>query len=212
MKCNKQIHHWKTTGIILLLFVAIYLPTFLLMSLLHPKPNHVVPFVIGISFIITLCYIFFIRTRFDFSFVDFGFTNLQPKFFTSTFILSFPIALAITWILQFANEKSPLRDVSFKPWEMLVYFGIGAAIQEEIIFRGLLQTVLFKRLKNGLLSMILISILFALIHLSVGFFTALSALILSLFAGYSRVKSKSIWSAVLVHSIFNVCGIIWLNV
>jgi membrane protease YdiL (CAAX protease family) len=212
MKFNKRTHHLKTIGIILLLFVAIYLPTFLLISLLHPKPNHVVPLVIGISFIITLCFIFFIQTRFDFSFVDFGFTELQPKIFASTFILSFPIALAITWVLQFANEKNPLQDVSFKPWEMFVYFGIGAAIQEETIFRGLLQAVLFKRLKNGMLSMILISFLFALIHLSVGFFTALSALMLSLFAGYSRIKSKSIWSAVLVHSIFNVCGIIWLNV
>jgi membrane protease YdiL (CAAX protease family) len=203
-------NYLKAVGLSILLFVAVYAPIFLLISRLHVSANLIVPIVIVLSFFISIIYILLINKRLNFNFSDFGFNKPTSKLLIEAILIALPPALLLTWALQFVHEKNPFGDISFKTWELLLYFGLGAAIQEEIIFRGLLQFVMIKQSKNIVFSVIGIAILFALIHLEVGIFTALSALILGLIAGFYQHKSKSIWTSVCIHAVFNLCSIFWM--
>ncbi len=92
-----------------------------------------------------------------------------------------------------------------------LYFVVGAAIQEEIIFRGLLQTTLTRQFPAALsffgtslsYASIIVALLFGLIHLEVSPITAGAAFVLGLFSGELRHRSGSLLPAILVHAVFN---------
>jgi membrane protease YdiL (CAAX protease family) len=98
-----------------------------------------------------------------------------------------------------------------------LYFIIGTPIQEEVIFRGLLQTTLeqrlsvsFRTLGTSISSAVLIvAILFGFIHLAIGVATAVEALVLGLLAGELRRRSSSLLPAIVVHAIFNAFSAMW---
>jgi membrane protease YdiL (CAAX protease family) len=77
---------------------------------------------------------------------------------------------------------------------------------EEMLFRGLFQTMLRSILVNGWPSIAISSGLFALAHSNVGHWPALFAL--SLCMGYAYEKSGSLLRPIFIHSIFNAVGII----
>jgi membrane protease YdiL (CAAX protease family) len=212
MNTQKLLLFCKATGIVLILFIAVYSPPFLLVSLLHLHGKVIVPFIIVSSLMLAMIYILTITRRFGLAFFDFGFNRTNLKFLLPALAISLPVAIAITLALQYVHEKNPFGGVSFAIWELFLYFGIGASIQEEIIFRGLLQTVIIKRLGDHSMNFaaIIVAVLFAIVHLEVGIFTALGALALGLMAGILRNKSGSIWPSIIAHAIFNICSIIWV--
>jgi membrane protease YdiL (CAAX protease family) len=209
---TERLRYFYLAAICIGLFMAIYAPAFALISILGLLMTKVVPFVIGFTLLMSIVYIFVINKVRRITFSDFGFNRPVAKYFLIAALLALPIALLITWGLSFANEKSPLGDVAFTTVELFIYFGIGAAVQEEIIFRGLMQSLIRKELgeKSILFSVLLTAIFFALIHLQVGIFTALGALVLGLLAGYFRVKSNTVWAPIFIHAIFNLSSIIWM--
>jgi CAAX prenyl protease-like protein len=81
-----------------------------------------------------------------------------------------------------------------------LYFVVGAAIQEEMIFRGLLQTTLARRFPATLsffgtslsYAAIVVALLFGLIHLEVNPITAAAAFVLGLLSGELRLRSGSL--------------------
>jgi membrane protease YdiL (CAAX protease family) len=98
-----------------------------------------------------------------------------------------------------------------------VYFVIGASIQEEIIFRGLIQSMLERRwmvtfsLFGGSVSaaVVFTTVLFGVIHLEAGAVVALGAIILGLIAGELRRCSGSLLPAIIVHALFNCVDAVW---
>ncbi|MEO6871383.1 MAG: JDVT-CTERM system glutamic-type intramembrane protease [Chthoniobacterales bacterium] len=100
---------------------------------------------------------------------------------------------------------------------IILYFIIGSPIQEEVVFRGLLQTTLEQRLGASFsflgisvaVATLIIAILFGLIHLAIGVATAIAAFVLGLLAGELRRRSSSLLPAIVLHVIFNACSAIW---
>ena len=89
-----------------------------------------------------------------------------------------------------------LPTVLFRPWMTFLCFVVGAAIQEEIIFRGLLQTTLAQRIPATLsffgtslsYASIIVALLFGLIHLKINPITA-AALCSGFFRGNSDTEA-----------------------
>ena len=77
---------------------------------------------------------------------------------------------------------------------------------EEMLFRGLFQTMLRSFLAKPWLSIAISSSLFAIVHQSPGHWPALFAL--SMCLGYSYEKSGSLFQPIFVHSLFNATSII----
>ncbi|MEJ5258680.1 MAG: type II CAAX endopeptidase family protein [Anaerohalosphaeraceae bacterium] len=84
---------------------------------------------------------------------------------------------------------------------ILVNAVLVVPVFEEILFRGLLQSVLTAALGRPWLSIAVVSILFAAMH---PYPTHLSALvILSIGLGYAYEKSGSLWQPIFIHILFN---------
>jgi membrane protease YdiL (CAAX protease family) len=60
-------------------------------------------------------------------------------------VFGVPVAWALTILINRPSLGSPPPELSFRPWMTFFYFVVGAAIQEEIIFRGLLQATLARQ-------------------------------------------------------------------
>jgi membrane protease YdiL (CAAX protease family) len=90
-------------------------------------------------------------------------------------------------------------------------------VQEEVIFRGLLQTTLTTRTaaagvidaKFGVAASLAVALQFGLVHLVVGRYTAVAASVLGGIAGEFRRRSGSLVPAMVCHAFFNLAGIIW---
>lgn len=89
------------------------------------------------------------------------------------------------------------------PWDLalnLLIVAIIPAICEELFFRGVMQKELNRHLSNPHLGIILTSIVFSAIHMSVEGFTA--RMLLGLVLGYTYHYTKSLWYPILLH-LFN---------
>jgi membrane protease YdiL (CAAX protease family) len=94
-----------------------------------------------------------------------------------------------------------------------VYFALAAPIQEEVIFRGLIQTgipLVFVRSEERLSrsSLIIAALLFAAVHLTIGPITAACAAALGILAGELRRRSSSLLPAVFAHALFNLPAVL----
>jgi membrane protease YdiL (CAAX protease family) len=97
-----------------------------------------------------------------------------------------------------------------------LYFGVGASIQEEVIFRGLLQSFLEQRWITLFLvfgaslspAVLFAATLFGIIHLGSGPIVLAGAIVLGLVAGELRRRSGSLLPAVIVHALFNLPGLL----
>lgn len=89
------------------------------------------------------------------------------------------------------------------PWDLLINLFVVAitpAIGEELLFRGVIQKELNHHLKNPHTGIIITSIIFSAIHMSVEGFPA--RLLLGIVLGYSYHYTKNLWYPILLH-LFN---------
>jgi membrane protease YdiL (CAAX protease family) len=187
----------KALGTLLLLFAAAYGPAFLTVALLKLRPFEAVPVIIVISLAVTILLI--------------GVVPGRAGGFAAAIVFGVPIAWALTILVNHLSSDPPPSEVSFGPWMTFLYFVVGAAIQEEIIFRGLLQTTLARQYPAKLsffgtslsYAAIIVALLFGLIHLKINPITAAAAFVLGLFSGELRHRSGSLLPAILVHAVFN---------
>jgi membrane protease YdiL (CAAX protease family) len=106
-------------------------------------------------------------------------------------------------------EISPheeLKLITTTPWWSLqvlvvILAVVVAPLVEEVLFRGLLQTVIRSYLRRPWLSIFVTSVLFASIHQNPEHWPALFMLALGL--GYAYEKSGSLWQPIFMHALFN---------
>ena len=89
----------------------------------------------------------------------------------------------------------------------LFMIGILAAVGEELIFRGLIQDLLTRMLKNIHLAVLLTAVLFSAFHFQ--FFSFLPRFVLGLILAYLLFYGKSIWYPILAHFVNNAMGVIY---
>jgi membrane protease YdiL (CAAX protease family) len=122
------------------LFVAVYAPAFAAVSLIRPAAQVAVPVIISISLAIAFVLIFMLARRTG-SVSEFGLSIPKFRYVGLAVLLGLPLAFAAGWLGHFFPSKSPIDTSGFPLWMLWLYFGLGAAVQEEVIFRGLLQIV-----------------------------------------------------------------------
>ena len=202
-------------GLVIALFLIVYLPIFAVISALHLPKEAMIPAVISGTSIVAVCAIEFIRRRRRLSLAEFGLRLAPFRYFAIAMLISTPLGILAAAGASQIHEPGPLQGLVLVPALTWFYFGLAAPLQEEIIFRGLLQTVLTDRLQMsavaswaGMFAVLVVGLLFAVIHLEVGPFTAASAFVLALLAGEFRRRSASIAPGVLCHAVFNLAAII----
>lgn len=206
----------KAIGFVILLFLGVYSPTFIVVGLVKPRPQIAIPLIIGLSLAIALTFIFFLSLRTS-SFSQFGFAGSAYRYIWIAVALGVPVGLALTFVASRYNSTNPFRYVSLRPWMIFLYFITGTPIQEEVVFRGLLQTTLEQRLRVSFpfvgtsisSAVLIVAVLFGLIHLAIGVATAIAALVLGLLAGELRRRSSSLLPAIVLHAIFNAFSAMW---
>ncbi len=110
--------------------------------------------------------------------------------------------------IQPHEELELISTYSELPVRVLIIITAVAIVPvfEEMLFRGLFQTMLRSVLVNGWLSITTSSVLFALAHSNAGHWPAL--FVLSLCMGYAYEKSGSLLRPIFIHSLFNAISII----
>ncbi len=200
----------KTLGLGIGLFVVVYVPAFTTTALVRPRIEIAIPLIIAITLLVALL-LMFLLARSPAGIAEFGFRIPQSRYVASATVFGLTIGLAVTFLSHLLPSK-PLFDVSgFAPWMIVLYFLIGASIQEEIIFRGLIQSMVERQGKIGFSfaggslsgAVAFSAALFGIIHLDAGAVVALGAIILGLVAGELRRRSGSLLPAIIVHALFN---------
>jgi membrane protease YdiL (CAAX protease family) len=198
------------------LFVAVYIPAFVTAGLVRPRVEVAIPLIIAITFLIAFILILLL-VRPPAGIVEFGFRIPNGRYLAIGTALGLILGVAVTFVNHLFPSKAPFDVSRFTPWMIGLYFIIGSPIQEEIIFRGLIQSMLERwwmitfRVFGGSLSgaVVFTAVLFGIIHLGVGAVVAAGAIVLGLVAGELRRRSDSLLPAIVVHALFNAADAFW---
>ena len=198
------------------LFIAVYAPAFAVPSLIRPRIELAIPLIIAISLAMALLFIWLLARR-GAGFSAFGFAIPSRQGYRFALLLGPPLAVAVVWLSRVFPSKPPIDVSHFPPWMIGMYFVVAAPIQEEIIFRGLIQSFLQQRWPGNFSvpglsvspSIIFVTILFGAMHLGSGPAVAIGASALAVLAGELRRLSGSLLPAVLVHALFNLVDALW---
>ena len=208
----------QALGIGIGLFVAVYVPAFATTALVRPRIEIAIPLVIGITFSVALILVFLLARR-PAGIAEFGFSIPKSRYTVIASAFGLTLGLAVTWLTHLLPSKPPFDASGFAPWRIWLYFVIGSPVQEEIIFRGLIQSILERRwmitfsVFGASLSsaVIFTTTLFGIIHLGAGAAVATGAIVFRLVAGELRRRSGSLLPAVIVHALFNAADAFWFQ-
>lgn len=198
------------------LFVAVYISAFVTAGLVRPRVEVAIPLIIAITFLIAFVLIL-LFARPPTGITEFGFRIPSGRYLAMGTALGLILGVAVTFVNHLFPSKPPFDVSRFTPWMIGLYFIIGSPIQEEIIFRGLIQSMLERRwmitfsVFSGSLSgaVAFTAVLFGIIHLEAGAAVATGAIILGLVAGELRRRSGSLLPAIVVHALFNAADALW---
>jgi membrane protease YdiL (CAAX protease family) len=205
----------RTMGEAFGLFLSVYVPAFAAVSLIRPPLWTAIPLVVAISLAIALAWIVALTRRTVLS--EFGFRIPSSRFAGWAMWLGLPLAVVAGCLVHVFPSKSPIDTSGLPLWMLAVYFVIGASIQEEIIFRGLIQSFLESRLPKGFsvfgvplsAAVLFAAALFGIVHLESGLAVFASAIALGFVAGELRRRSGSLLPGVIVHGLFNLVALLW---
>lgn len=208
----------RSTALTLLLFAAVYFPAMAIAAGLHLSTDMMVVVVMIGSLAVTGMLMALAVHYGGFSAVGFGLRWPTQRYLMYALVLAIPLSALTAWAISHVHEPGPLGGLHMAPWQMYLCFAIGAPIQEEVIFRGLLQSALTRSLAlapryavvSGLAASLSVAALFGIIHWVVGPWTALGALVLGVLAGELRRRSGSLLPSIVCHSIFNLGGMLWV--
>ena len=164
-----------------------------------------VPLVIVITTALAAGWAFLLVRFGPYSVREFGLNKPRPRPMILAIGIAIPIAIAIAFLSRHATESGPLAGLSLPPILMWLYFAVG-----------LLQSVATRVLADGhaesaraaIGGSLLAALVFGLVHLSASPGTAAAALLLGILAGEARRRSNSVLPAMLIHSIFNIGGLL----
>jgi membrane protease YdiL (CAAX protease family) len=206
----------KAIGLGIGLFVVVYVPAFVTTTLVRPHVDMAIPLIIAITLLVTLILIFLLA-RGPAGIAEFGFRIPHSRYLALATVFGLALGIAVTFLDHLFPSKPPFDVSHFTPLMIGLYFIIGSPIQEEIIFRGLIQSMLERRwmitfpVFSGSLSgaVVFTGILFGIVHLEVGAVVAIGAIVLGLVAGELRRRSASLLPAIVVHALFNAADAFW---
>lgn len=119
----------------------------------------------------------------------------------------FGISLASEREQQIENEIVQAKNTNMlAAWASVLVIGILVPIAEELLFRGVVQTYLVRRL-GALAGILLSSFWFALLHMDVALLAPLFVIGMGL--GFVRHRYQSIWGAIVLHAINNMTGVLY---
>jgi membrane protease YdiL (CAAX protease family) len=202
------------TGIAL--FVAVYVPAFTITALVRAPIETAIPLIIAITLLVAL-FLMFMLARSPTGMAEFGFCIPHSRYVASATAFGLTIGLAVTFLSHLLPSKAAFDVSGFAPWMIVLYFLIGASIREEIIFRGLIQSMVERKWRVGFSlagaslsgAVAFTAVLFGIIHLDAGIVIALGAVALGLLAGELRRRSGSLLPAIIVHALFNAADAFW---
>ena len=206
----------KAIGLGIGLFVVVYVSAFVTTALVRPRVDIAIPLIIAITLLVTLI-LMFLLARSPAGVAEFGFCIPHSRHVASATVLGLTFGLAVTFLSHLLPSKAPFDVSGFAPWMIVLYFLIGASIQEEIIFRGLIQSMVERQWQVGFSlagaslsgAVAFTAVLFGIIHLDAGAVIALGAVVLGLLAGELRRRSGSLLPAIIVHALFNAADAFW---
>jgi membrane protease YdiL (CAAX protease family) len=206
----------RSAALTLLLFLLVYLPAFFIASSLRLSTDAMVPTVIAISLVFACLLMGLAMHRGWLGAGDFGWQWPPYRYLFYALLMAVPLSFLIALIQIHIGESGSLGGLQLAPWQLYLCFGLGAPVQEEAIFRGLLQSTLSKSLDStparvaahGPVASLGVALLFGAIHLKVGVFTAIAALVLGVLAGELKRRSGSLLPGMVCHAIFNLGGLL----
>lgn len=205
----------RSVALTLLLFLLVYIPAFFIAASLHLSVDAMVPVVIAITLVLACVLMGLAVHRGWLDPGDFGWQWPSSPYLFYAVLFGTPLSLLIALIQIHAGESGALVGMHMAPWQLYLCFGLGAPVQEEAIFRGLLQSALARSLgtgarlaAHGVVASLAIALLFGVIHLKVGRFTAVGALVLGVLAGEFKRRSGSLLPGMVCHAIFNLGGLL----
>ena len=198
------------------LLCAVYLPAFVVAGVIRPPIEFMIPLVMAISVAMALLLVLFLARNGP-GFRAFGFNAPQWREVGFGFLLALPLALAAVGLSRLFPSKPPFDVSRFPVWMIGLYFVVAAPIQEEVIFRGLIQSFLQQRWQFSSAmgatflspAVVCTAILFGLVHLDSGPAVVAGAAVLALLAGELRRFSNSLVPAIMVHALFNLTDALW---
>jgi len=206
----------KALGLGVGLFVAVYVPAFIATALLRPHTELGIALIIAITLLVAMLLIFLLTSARE-GFKEFGFRLPRSRYAGIALASGLALGLVAAFLNHLLPSKPPFDVSGFAPWKIGLYFIVGASIQEEVIFRGLIPSTVEKRWAlifsvcgvpiSGAVAFT--AVLFGIIHLEVGAVVALGAVILGLVAGELRRRSGSLLPAIIVHAFFNCADAVW---
>jgi membrane protease YdiL (CAAX protease family) len=206
----------KAIGLGIGLFVVVYVPAFVTTTLVRPRIDIAIPLIIAITLLVALI-LMFLSAQGPAGIAEFGFRIPHSRYLAVATVFGLALGIAVTFLGHLFPSKPPFDVSHFAPWMIGLYFIIGSPIQEEVIFRGLIQSRLERRwmitfrVFGGSLSgaVVFTALLFGIIHLGLGSVVAIGAIVLGLVAGELRRRSASLLPAIVVHALFNAADAFW---
>ncbi len=217
----------KRAGLALILFVAVYAPAFATVAWLHqkhlwcgdklgrlcPSVQVTIPLIIVVSAGMALLFTA-ILARGTKGIAEFGIAKSPMSYVIAAAVAGIVVGGAIAYLAARYPAPSPLDLSTLPPWSIFVFFILAAPIQEEFIFRGLLQTTIARAVSvpGGFWAVhfpvVFVAALFGVIHLGSGIVVVAGGVLLGLIAGELRRMSGSLVPAILVHTIFNAASLL----
>jgi membrane protease YdiL (CAAX protease family) len=204
----------RRAGLALIWFVAVYAPVFAMVAWFRPSIQIAVPVIIAVSaglagLIIT------ILARGKRGIAEFGLAKSPTSYVLAAAVAGLLVGGALAYLAARYPVPSPIDVSKLRPWMIFVYFVIAAPAQEELIFRGLLQTTLTPAVSApptfGAVHfpVLFVAALFGVIHLDSGVVVAGGAVLLGLIAGELRRMSGSLVPPMLFHALLNAASALW---
>jgi membrane protease YdiL (CAAX protease family) len=204
----------KRAGFALILFVTVYAPAFATVAMLRPSVKIAIPLIIIVSEGLAALIMAFLAggtKRID----EFGVAMSPASYVFAATLAGILVGGALAYVA--ARYPAPASfDVSkLRPWMIFIYFVLAAPVQEELIFRGLLQTTIARAVSvpGGFWAVhfpvVFVAALFGVIHLDSGTVVAAGAVLLGLIAGELRRMSGSLVPAILFHALLNAASALW---
>jgi membrane protease YdiL (CAAX protease family) len=207
----------RAAALTLLLYLAVYLPAFALVFGLRLSMNVMVP-VLMASSLAMACLLMAMAIRRGWLSMDaLGWCWPDWHHVLYAVLLSGLLSPLVSLIEIHLADTGMLGGLHYAPWQMVVCFLIAAPIQEEAVFRGLLQSSLARNLTRGAIgaasagvgASITIAVLFGAVHLRVApVVVAVGATVLGLLTGELKRRSGSLLPGMLCHALFNLGGML----
>ena len=230
-------HVWVSILLLIILYLIFNIIAVIITLILTPKDQSMSPIILTIAlFICYGIYLFLLvpfilklpndKNNYNEYMIDIGLKNTRPILYLVLIGLScyiiFMFCQIVASILYGQYSFSITRVTPPDSWNIIT--SINSGIYEEMLFRGLIITLLLKKYSE-LKSIIISAILFGLLHIlnlfNVGnsittadlffsFGNVIWAFIIGLFYGFTFVKTKSVIPGIIVHYLGNTLLDLWV--